>query len=112
MLNPLPRRRFRLRGRGSRATRAAGGGAGITSSMSRRANYLDNAVAESWFSTLKLELGSGLSPRWRCSESCSTTSRGSTTGSGRHSAVGYCSPVGFERRPSQQTGRPLGPPVN
>src|SRR5690606_31572398 len=30
---------------------------GITCSMSRRANCLDNAAMESWFSTLKSELG-------------------------------------------------------
>ena len=30
---------------------------GITCSMSRRGNYHDNAVAESFFSTLKSELG-------------------------------------------------------
>ena len=31
---------------------------GITCSMSRRGNCYDNAVAESWFKTLKAELGS------------------------------------------------------
>ena len=30
---------------------------GITCSMSRRGNCYDNAVAESWFATLKSELG-------------------------------------------------------
>src|SRR3954470_19500463 len=33
------------------------GAHGITCSMSRRGNCYDNAVAESWFSTLKAELG-------------------------------------------------------
>ena len=54
----------------------------MTGSMSRRGNCYDNAVMESWFSTVKHELGNtstvAATPRWRCS----TTLRSSTTNGG------------------------------
>ena len=52
----------------------------ITCSMSRRGNCHDNAVAESWFSTLKAELGERFYNQRR-----------------RHSALDYVSPAEYER---------------
>ena len=54
---------------------------GITCSMSRRGNCYDNAVMESWFSTVKFELGRPSSRSAVRRTSCSTTSRSSTTSS-------------------------------
>ena len=72
---------------------------GIVCSMSRRANCWDNAVAESFFSTLKIELAHEAD--WATQTEARTdvseyieifynTQR-------RHSALGYVSPVAFER---------------
>ncbi len=72
---------------------------GIVCSMSRRGNCWDNAVAESFFSTLKIELAHGAdwathaAARADVSEYLEifyNTQR-------RHSALGYVSPVAFER---------------
>jgi transposase InsO family protein len=52
---------------------------GITCSMSRRGNCLDNAAMESWNSTLKSELASTSRARRTRRPSSSTTSRCSTT---------------------------------
>src|SRR5437667_8072017 len=71
---------------------------GIVCSMSRRANCWDNAVAESFFSTLKIELAHEAD--WATQTEARTdvseyieifynTQR-------RHSALGYVSPVAFE----------------
>lgn len=74
--------------------------AGITCSMSRRANCWDNAVAESFFSTLKTELVHNVI-------FISKTSATSTiaewievfyNGQRRHSTLGYVAPAVFERR--------------
>jgi len=55
---------------------------GITCSMSRRGNCYDNAVMESFFSSLKLELGERFETHARPRSCCSITSRCSTTSSG------------------------------
>lgn len=80
--------------------RAALEAAGITCSMSRRGNCWDNAVAESFFATLKTELVHDVI----------FTSRGSAkttiaewieifyNGKRRHSSLDYLSPLEFERR--------------
>lgn len=80
--------------------RAALVDAGIASSMSRGANCWDNAVAESFFSTLKTELVHNVI--------FMTTASAKTTiaewigifynGKRRHSSIGYISPVECERR--------------
>jgi transposase InsO family protein len=73
---------------------------GILCSMSRRGNCWDNAVAESFFSTLKIEL---------VYESAWATRREAKTdvfeylevfynGDRRHSSIDYLSPIAFERR--------------
>jgi len=71
--------------------------AGITCSMSRRGNCLDNAAMETWFATLKCELS-----EWFASASDAQRqlfdyievfyNRGR-----RHSALGYATPAEYER---------------
>jgi transposase InsO family protein len=87
---------------------------GIVCSMSRRGNCWDNAVAESFFATLKVELAHDAS--WATREQA----RGEVfeyieqfyNGQRRHSALGYLSPLTFERRwvpegdPTAMTGSP------
>jgi transposase InsO family protein len=73
---------------------------GIVCSMSRRGNCWDNAVAESFFATLKVELVHDAAWATR------TTARTELfeylelfyNGQRRHSALGYLSPRAFERR--------------
>ena len=54
---------------------------GLIVSMSGKGDCWDNAVAESFFATLKIELGNSFSSRKRLDLLCSTTSRSSTTAS-------------------------------
>jgi putative transposase len=79
---------------------------GIGCSMSRRANCWDNAVVESFFSTLKRELLQGKRYRTRLEaradifyyiESWYNRKR-------RHSTLGYFSPVEFEARAAAGSG--------
>jgi putative transposase len=72
---------------------------GIVCSMSRRGNCWDNAVAESFFSTLKIELAHEAVWPTRAEAQAAVaeyleifynTQR-------RHSVLGYLSPVAFER---------------
>ena len=73
---------------------------GIVCSMSRRGNCWDNAVAESFFATLKVELAHDASWATR------GQARGEVfeyigqfyNGQRRHSALGYLSPIRFERQ--------------
>jgi transposase InsO family protein len=64
---------------------------GIVCSMSRRGDCWDNAVAESFFSTLKMELVYEI-------EYVEVFYNGQR----RHSSLGYLSPVEFERRHRQE----------
>jgi putative transposase len=72
--------------------------AGMIASMSRRGDCLDNAVAESFFSTLKLELA------YRTGWTTRTQARADVfeylelfyNRRRSHSALGYCTPVEFE----------------
>ncbi len=72
---------------------------GLTSSMSRRANCLDNAVAESFFSTLKRELVHR--KEWESRATAHTTiAEWIEVFYNRqrlHSTLGYLSPVEFEK---------------
>lgn len=73
--------------------------AGITCSMSRRGNCWDNAVAESFFATLKRE---HVYRKIFLTREDATTSIAEWievfyNGQRRHSTIGYCSPVEFER---------------
>ncbi len=70
----------------------------MTSSMSRRGNCYDNAVMESWFSTVKHELGEHF-------ESCGEAQMALFdyievfyNQRRRHSTLGQISPAEFERR--------------
>jgi transposase InsO family protein len=70
---------------------------GITCSMSRRGNCLDNAVMESWNSTLKAELGerfeSPADAKARLFDFIEAFYNQART----HSSLGYASPAEFER---------------
>ncbi|PYN94178.1 MAG: hypothetical protein DMD89_22260 [Candidatus Rokuibacteriota bacterium] len=77
---------------------------GIVCSMSRRGDCWDNAVAESFFATLKVELVHDATWATR------TAARSELfdylevfyNGRRRHSALGYLSPRAFERRREQE----------
>ena len=108
-VNKDPRRRP---GHGNVLTQIELGGAsdmvlaqqGIVGSMSRRGNCWDNAVAESFFATLKVELVHDAT--W----STRTVARTELfeyieifyNGQRRHSALAYLSPRAFERRREQE----------
>ena len=72
----------------------------IQSSMSRKANCWDNAVAESFFATLKRELV--YQTQWRTRTQARTEVfeyiEVFYNRKRRHSALGYMSPVDFELR--------------
>jgi putative transposase len=72
---------------------------GIVCSMSRRGNCWDNAVAESFFATLKVELAHAAQWRTRAQAQDDVFEyvEGFYNGQRRHSALGYLSPVTFER---------------
>jgi transposase InsO family protein len=74
---------------------------GIRASMSRKGNCIDNAVAESFFSTLKAELVHGA--RFVSRRAARRAVHGFITKfyneERRHSALRYLSPVTFERCP-------------
>jgi transposase InsO family protein len=77
---------------------------GLRGSMSRRGNCWDNAVAESFFASLKLELGYQV--QWP-SRAAARTARFEYlelfyNRRRRHSSLGYLSPVEFERRHRQR----------
>jgi putative transposase len=76
---------------------------GITCSMSRLGDCWDNAVAESFFSTLKRELVSKhpWPTRQLAKEAIDDYIAGFYNPQRRHSALGYRSPIDFERRQSR-----------
>ena len=74
---------------------------GLVCSMSRRGNCWDNAVAESFFATLKVELAQDDTPwltRAQAQGDVFEYLEGFYNGQRRHSALGYLSPVAFERQ--------------
>jgi putative transposase len=73
---------------------------GIVCSMSRRGNCWDNAVAESFFSTLKLELvyEHDWPTRGEARAAIFEYLEVFYNGQRRHSSLGYLSPIAFERR--------------
>src|SRR5437879_13872710 len=77
---------------------------GIVGSMSRRGNCWDNAVAESFFATLKVELvhdaawATRAAARAELVESLEVFYNGPRS----HSALGYLSPRAFERQREQE----------
>ena len=70
---------------------------GITCSMSRRGNCIDNAAMESWFSTFKSELGERFEGYAQAKEKTFDYVEVFYNQQRRHSALGYLSPAEFER---------------
>jgi putative transposase len=69
----------------------------ITCSMSRRGDCYDNAVMESWFSTLKAELGEHFTSYGAAKEDLFDYIEVFYNQQRRHSSIGYLSPAEFER---------------
>lgn len=85
--------------------RAALSAAGLTCSMSRRANCYDNATMESFWSTLKTETGLDEAiPISRRAAELMVFDYIETfyNPSRRHSSLGYLSPVAFENQPTSK----------
>lgn len=80
---------------------------GMTCSMSRRGDCWDNAVAESFFATLKRELVDGTD--WRTRDEARTAVFGYIetwyNRKRRHSSLGYLSPEEFEKQYEKQYER-------
>lgn len=66
--------------------------------MSRRGNCYDNAVMESWFSTLKAELGETFESIRRGKDLAFDYIEVFYNQRRRHSFIGYLSPAEYERR--------------
>jgi putative transposase len=73
---------------------------GITCSMSRRGNCLDNAAMESWFSTLKHELGERFDTPAAAKAQLFDYIEVFYNQQRRHSALDYVSPAAYEREAS------------
>lgn len=74
---------------------------GITCSMSRQGNCLDNAAMESWNSTLKMELGEDFASTADAEAKLFDSIEVFYNQSRLHSTLGYCSPAEFERATHQ-----------
>jgi putative transposase len=70
---------------------------GITCSMSRRGNCIDNAAMESWFSTLKAERGERFESFAAAKEQLFDYIEVFYNQARRHSTNGYASPAEYER---------------
>lgn len=70
---------------------------GITCSMSRRGNCLDNAAMESWNSTLKIELGEDFESPADAKAKLFDFIEVFYNQTRLHSSLDYCSPAEFER---------------
>lgn len=76
---------------------------GITCSMSRRGNCLDNAAMESWFSTVKFELGETFESIHLAKEQLFDYIEVFYNQQRRHSSIDYVSPARYEQeRESEQ----------
>ena len=71
---------------------------GITCSMSRRGNCIDNAAMESWFSTFKFELGERFASYADAKEKAFDYIEVFYNQQRRHSAIEYLSPARYERQ--------------
>ena len=71
---------------------------GITGSMSRRGNCYDNAVMESFFSTVKSELGEHFDSHGEAKMELFDFIEVFYNQKRRHSTLGQISPAEFERR--------------
>jgi putative transposase len=78
--------------------------AGLVCSMSRRGNCWDNAVAESFFATIKVELVHDATWATRAAARAELFEYIEVfyNGQRRHSSLGYLSPRAFERQRAQQ----------
>ncbi len=76
---------------------------GITCSMSRRGNCYDNAAMESWFSTLKFELGERFESYAKAREEIFDYIEVFYNSHRRHSSLNYLSPAEMERRARQDS---------
>jgi len=76
----------------------------ITCSMSRRGNCHDNAVAESWFSTYKAELGEKFESNAEAKEKAFDYIEVFYNVQRRHSTIGYLTPAEFERQRREVVG--------
>ncbi len=87
--------------------------AGITCSMSRRGNCWDNAVAESFFGTLKMELLYELPLQTRSATRSAVADYIETFYNvrRRHSSLDYLSPVEFELKNGEHGGFAPVPPL-
>jgi len=70
----------------------------ITCSMSRRGNCHDNAAMESWFSTLKFELGERFESAAQAKHALFDYIEVFYNQKRRHSSLGYATPADVERR--------------
>lgn len=75
---------------------------GVIASMSRRGNCYDNAAMESWFSTLKSELGEVFESPAQAKAALFDYIEVFYNQQRRHSALGYLSPAEFERMQTHQ----------
>ena len=73
----------------------------ITCSMSRRGNCYDNAVSESWFSTLKFELGETFESIRRGKDQLFDYIEVFYNQQRRHSSIDYASPAQYERQATE-----------
>lgn len=80
---------------------------GVLASMSRRANCWDNAVAESFFATLKKEVISEVDglPQETVRQSVFTYLETYYNSKRRHSTLGYLTPQEFENQPKSRKER-------
>jgi putative transposase len=78
---------------------------GIVCSMSRRGNCYDNAVMESFFSTVKTELGEHFESHGVATRQLFEYIEGFYNTRRRHSTLGYVSPSEFERRFRSRVGK-------
>ena len=80
---------------------------GITCSMSRRGNCYDNAVIESWFSTVKSEEGDRFESYAHAKEALFDYIEVFYNQRRRHSTLGQISPAEFERRANEEGADPM-----
>ncbi len=80
---------------------------GACASMSRRGDCYDNAVAESFFSTLKREIGeeTGLQSRVEVEKAVREYIDGFYNPERRHSTIGRVSPIVFEQQFRAKRGK-------
>src|SRR5690606_16798400 len=81
---------------------------GITCSMSRRGNCYDNAAMESWFGTLKTELGESFESHADAKRKLFDYIELYYNQKRRHSSLGFVSPAEFERSQKVAACAPRG----